>query len=281
MITEGTSAPILLLGATTACGQALIERLSGQGVRVVAVSRRAPSRLAPHVLWLQQDLDQEPASIETNVLISVGPLIHALRQLEQAPRLGRVIAISSASTEFKAHSRDENERALIARLIAQEQALIDACRQRGIVLTLLKPTMIYGGVDNANVARVGALGERLRCLPYCGRGLRHPVHADDLARQIQQCVIRSEATAGVWLVGGGEVLEYPAMLKRIASARGRSLRLLPLPLWLMRMVLSVAHRWGRLVDVRPVMLERQRMDLIVDDAPARERIGWEPRAFRP
>jgi len=276
-----TAAPVLLLGATTGCGQALIDRLAGQGLHIAAVSRQAPDETKPHVFWLQQDLDQATVSFDANVLIGTGPLIHVIRQLEDTPRLGRIVAISSASTEFKSRSEDSGERDLMERLAEQEQILTARCRQRGVPLTLLKPTMIYGGERNANVQRIGALSDRLHWLPYCGRGLRHPVHADDLAKLIIDCLARGEASAGPWLLGGGEVLNYPAMLTRIASARGGSPKLIRLPVGVMKGLLSLAHLANRLNDVKPVMLQRQAMDLVVDDSPARERLSWNPRPFRP
>lgn len=274
-------APLLLLGASGATGQFLIQRLAGQGVMLMAVSRRQPRQSQPHVIWLQQDLDAGPAEVESSVLISLGPLVHALRQAEQAPRLGRVIALSSASTRFKAQSSDDGERALIVRLIELEADLQEVCRQRDIDLTLLKPTLIYGGEDDANVSRIGGLAARMKWLPYCGHGLRQPVHADDLARLIVDCLALGRQSAGSWLLGGGESLEYPAMLSRISSARGRSNRLLRLPLWAMKALLAAVHASGRMQDIRSVMLARQRVDLVVDDTPARERLGWQPRPFRP
>ena len=274
-------APLLLLGASGATGQFLIQRLAGQGVMLMAVSRRQPEQGQPHVIWLQQDLDAGPAEVESSVLISLGPLVHALRQVEQAPRLGRVIALSSASTRFKAQSPDDDERELIVRLVELEADLQELCRQRDIDLTLLKPTLIYGGKDDANVSRIGGLAARMKWLPYCGRGLRQPVQADDLARLIVDCLALGRPSAGSWLLGGGESLEYPAMLGRISSARGRSNRLLRLPLWIMKVLLAAAHASGRMQDIRPVMLTRQQVDLVVDDTPARERLGWQPRPFRP
>jgi nucleoside-diphosphate-sugar epimerase len=281
MATLADNVTVLLLGASGACGQALLQRLHGQGVNVIAVSRNPPERTWPHVLWLEQDLDLAAVSMEASVLVSTGPLIHAIRQVEVSSRLGRVVALSSASTQFKANSPDPREKSLMRGLIEQEHSLQALCARRDVTLTLIKPTLIYGGSNNLNVNRVGGLSDRLPVLPYCGKGLRHPVHADDLAQLMLHCLAMGDRSAGSWLVGGGEVLDYASMLGRIAIARGRMPRLLRLPLWTLRLALGLAHATGRLLDVTPVMLERQRVDLLVDDAPAREMLGWNPRAFRP
>jgi nucleoside-diphosphate-sugar epimerase len=275
------AAIILLLGASGPVGQCFLDRTAGQRVRVIAISRRDPEKAWPHVTWLQHDLERGPGDVRAGTLVSFGPLAHALSQVEQGIGLGRVIALSSASTLFKKNSSDRAERRQMAALAQCEEALQRACRERDIVLTLLKPTMIYGGGQDANVSRIAGLVSRLPFVPVAGRGLRAPVHADDLARLAVECVISGPGSAGTWLLAGGETLTYPDMLKRVAAAEGRHIRLLRLPAWLMKPAVRAAHLTGRMTDIKPAMIERQGMDLVVDDTPAREQLGWDPRPFRP
>ena len=277
----GGDLPVLVLGASGAVGGFLIERLRGRGVTLLAVSRRQPPSSEPHVVWLQHDLAAGPVAAEASVLVSLGPVRHALEQVCRGRGLGRVIALSSASTLFKTDSPDLQERALMDELMELEQCLADECRKRSIDLTLIKATMIYGAGGDANVTRVAGLLARLGLAPYCGRGLRQPVHADDLAALVIECMARGRAAGGTWMVGGGETLSYPALLRRIASASGENCRPLPVPAALMKLALKVAHDCGSLRDIRPVMIDRQRRDLVVDDQPARERLNWRPRPFRP
>jgi len=272
---------ILLLGASGAVGQCFIKRTSGQRVRVIAISRRDPASAWSHVTWLQHDLERAPADVRAGTLVSFGPLAHALTQVEQGIGLGRVIALSSASTLFKKHSGDRAERRQMAAIAQCEQALESACRERDIVLTLLKPTLIYGGGQDANVSRIAGLVSRLPVVPVAGRGLRAPVHADDLARLAVECVISGQRSAGTWLLAGGETLIYPDMVRRVGAAEGRRVRFLRLPVWLMKPAIRAAHLAGRMHDIKPAMIERQAMDLVVDDTPAREQLGWNPRPFRP
>ncbi len=274
-------APLLVLGASGPVGTFLLDRLSEQAVTVMAVSRQQPQRADGRVIWMQLDLSHGPVEAEASVLVSLGPIRHALAQVEKGRRLGRVVALSSASTLFKTQSSDPAERELMAELLSLEQALEQACRERDIDLTLLKPTMIYGGGRDGNVSRIGALVKHLGLVPYCGKGLRQPVHADDLARVVVDCLKLGRRAAGRYLLGGGETLDYPTLLKRVGSARGQVVKLVRLPVFLLKLMLKLAHLSGRMNDVRPAMLERQAIDLVVDDQPARERLNWRPRAFRP
>jgi uncharacterized protein YbjT (DUF2867 family) len=276
-----SSPPILVFGASGPVGDFLLQRLAGQGIVVMAVSRHQPRRSDADIIWLQHDLDAGPVDVQASVLVSLGPLRLALDQVTASRHIGRVIALSSASTLFKRHSSDPFERELMAELEEIENELAVICREREIDLTLLKPTMIYGAGRDANVARVSGLIAGSSLVPCSGRGLRQPVHADDLARLIVDCLVRGRQSAGCWLLGGGETLDYPAMLRRIGSSSGRQVRVIAVPAWVMKLTLSIVHRFGRLNDIRPIMIERQKFDLVVDDQPARERLGWQPRPFRP
>lgn len=278
--------PTLLLGASSATGQALLRQATDLGpVQAISRQTKPPSLGADpsdQCHWLVHDLARAPAPIAWQTLISLGPVDHALRQVEaldgQAPAQ-RVIALSSASTQFKTESADPAERAMMRALLDTETQLQRACEARGLRLILLKTALLYGGQPNANIDRLAGLMARLPWFPVVGRGRRHPVHVEDLAALVLR--LTKLDVNGTWVLGGGEVLTYPAMLARIAHARGLPLRCVHMPLWSLRPVLAAAHAVGQLKDVRAVMLARQAEDLLVDDAPARHELGWRPGPFRP
>jgi len=281
------TAVTLLLGASSATGQALLRQASAPGP-IHAISRQAmPSELADlsavDLQWMMHDLMVAPVRLDWRILISLGPVDHALRQVEAlGPNASaqQVIALSSASPLFKLDSADPAERAAMRALVEAERRLERACLARGVRLTLLKTAMLYGGQPNANIDRVAVLMARLPCFPVVGQGMRHPVHVEDLAALVAR-LIGLEAVAGTWLLGGGEALSYSQMLARIADARGLTLRPLRVPLAALRPLLAAAHVLGQLKDIRAVMLARQAEDLLVDDQPARRQLAWQPGPFRP
>ncbi|NDY94982.1 hypothetical protein [Wenzhouxiangella limi] len=278
----GADPVMLVLGASTAAGQRFVARAGGlDGVHLLAVSRKPPAQSRPGVTWLQHDLEQGPAPADPGALVSFGPVGLAAAQVEATPGIGRVVAVSSASTLFKSDSVDRQERALMDQIQADEQRLLDLCRRRDALVSLFKTTMIYGGGRDANVSRLAGLVQRLPLVPVAGRGLRAPVHADDLAALALAVLAMDERSQGRWLLGGGERLSYPDMLRRIAAAQGHSVRVVSTPAWLLRAALSAAHALGRLRDINAAMLARQAEDLVVDDRPAREQLGWNPRVFSP
>jgi len=278
--------PTLLLGASSATGQALLRQAADLGpIQAISRQTRPPSLDADrgdHIHWLVHDLALAPAATAWHTLISLGPVDHALRQVEaldtKAPAQ-RVIALSSASPQFKYDSADQAERTMMRALAETESKLQRACEARGLPLMLLKTALLYGGQPNANIDRLAGLMARLPWFPVVGRGRRHPVHVEDLAALVLR-LTKLDVT-GSWALGGGEVLTYPAMLARIAQARGLPLRCIHVPLSLLRPMLAAAHAVGQLKDVRAVMLARQAEDLLVDDASARRDLGWRPGPFRP
>jgi len=272
---------VLVLGASNAVGCCFLERAAARSeLQLLAISRRQPASSLASVTWLQQDLARETVSVMASVLVSFGPVGLAVRQLKATPSVGRVVALSSASTEFKSDSPDRAEREQMAAIRADEARLAELCAERGAGLSLFKTTMIYGSRD-ANVSRLAELSERLPFVPVTGSGLRQPVHADDLAELALRVLSMGKRSFGTWLLGGGETLGYPTMLRRIAKAQGRQARMIPVPAWALKAALRIGHALGSLRDISPVMLERQAVDLTVNDQPAREHLGWSPRPFRP
>ena len=280
---------ILLMGATQGVGEALAERLSleSERWRVDALSRRPPTHVESRIHWHQLDLDHECLSIDATVWISAGPLSHVYEQLAQMdpsnhPRV--IWALSSASPDFKKDSSDKRERSRMAQLQATEAALLELAEVHGIGCQIIKTTLLYGRQDQ-NINRLAALIRALPAIPIIGQGLRAPVHVDDVAAWIYQLLQQWQAggliQSGQWRIQGGEILTYPQMLTRIAQARGLSLRLWPMPLTLVRTALALAHALGQLRDIEAPMLGRQAVDLIVDDTPARESLGWRARSFEP
>lgn len=274
-------APVVVLGASSVTGRFLLARLVSAAVPVLAISRHAPASSVPGVTWIEHDLETGPPPVQAAVIVSLGPLKFAAGLAEALTGVRRLVALSSASVLFKQHSPDSEERGMIAELADCEHRLHQLAEARSMALTLLRPTLIYGGDADGNVSRIAGLAGRLPWLPYAGRGLRQPVHADDLARIVITCLSHPEHSAGTWSLAGGEALSYPDMLRRIASRTGRAPRLLWMPAALLKLGVRLAHLAGRQRDIRPVMIDRQHQDLVVDDQPAREQLGWNPRPFRP
>ena len=263
---------LLVLGATGAVGQALLGRLTAADAPVIAWSR-------------PRDGDLFAASLPPSAgVLSAGPIDGLVSALRRSPACvpATLVALSSSSAHFKQGSASAAERSMAAALLASERSLATLCESRGTRCVILRPTLIYGGEDRAHFRAVAAQARRvgMLVLPRSARGLRMPIHAEDLAASMLGALDRSHA-AGSFDVGGGETLPYDVMLQRVLRARHVPPRTLRVPDALFRLLLGCAHRAGLLLGLTRAMVLRMRDDLLVDDTPARAEFGHAPGPFRP
>ncbi|MBC6981051.1 NAD-dependent epimerase/dehydratase family protein [Caulobacter sp. 17J80-11] len=279
------SFPVTVLGATSLVGRFALPRLAAAGRRVAAVSRR-PGEAQPDVDWIGADLEGPelaalPAARE---VLSLSPIwLLSTRVLETLRDRGmtRLVAFSSTSRFTKERSPDPAERAVAARLADGEARVEAFCATCGVAWTVLRPTLIYAEGLDRNVSRLAGLARRFGVLPLSGhaRGLRQPVHADDLAAAAVEALGREAAFGRAYDLPGGETLSYRAMAERVFAGLGRTPRILSVPKSVWRAGLAVAA--PLLPGVGAEMGERMDQDLAFDGADAERDLGWAPRAFRP
>lgn len=105
----------------------------------------------------------------------------------------------------------------------------------GIALTILRPTMIYGSLDDANVSVFIRMVDKLRLFPLVkgGRYELQPVNQRDLGKAYYQ-VLMNEKTARNknYTLSGGRVIYLRDMLERISVLLGKKTIFFPVPFWL-------------------------------------------------
>ncbi|MEO7064631.1 MAG: NAD-dependent epimerase/dehydratase family protein [Dokdonella sp.] len=267
----------LIFGASGQVGHFLLPRLATRGDAVCALSRSVSADDSV-ARWLQGALPNAPGLPQQPVaLISLGPLTAFAEWLERAPlrSLPRVVALSSMSALSKHDSPDPAERAMIRTLLDAEQRVIACCERRGLRWTLLRPTLIYGAGTDKSLTPIARTAMRWRLFPLPqGRGLRQPVHADDLALAVLGALDEPRSAGCVIAVGGGERLRASAMFARVRRA---------LPVW--TLPLPIPHgafgMLARLLPQRAAMIGRLDIDLVADTADAERLLGLHARAFEP
>ena len=268
---------VVVFGASSQIGHFLLPRLRTQGESVVALSRKSRREQAG-VQWLRGELPGPLPAVEPpSAVISFGPLMPFAQWLASAglPASTRVIATSSMSAESKQASDVPAERALSQMLRDGEAALAAACDKQGMPWTIFRPTIIYGAGIDKSLTPIAQRASRLRVFPLpAGRGLRQPVHADDIAAAVVAALDHPESAGRILPLGGGERLTAGEMFARVR----RSLATPTIPVPVPAFVLGMArHAVPRLRGP----LTRLEADLIADNSELQRLLGISPRPFRP
>ena len=275
----------LVFGATGVIGAALLPRLLAVGWAVDALSRTPPADGAG-LRWHRGTFTDLPSTLPTqaDAIFSCGPLdLFSHWYAGEGIDCPRVVAFGSTSDATKQAAADASERALATRLRDAGERVFDAARVHGAAVTLLRPTLIYGSGRDRNLSRIVALARRsgVFVLPSDARGLRQPVHADDLGAAAFAAIDAPAAFGQTFAVPGGETLTYRDMVARTLACLAPRPRLLTLPGGLFDAALWAAHRAGRLQGLPPGAIARMREDLAFDVMPAQRAFGYAPRPFRP
>jgi uncharacterized protein YbjT (DUF2867 family) len=147
--------------------------------------------------------------------------------------------------------------------------------------TIVRPTMIYGGPGDRNMARLLRLVRRAPLVPLPGGGqrLQQPVHVDDLAAAVVASLGVADSIGRCYDLGGPEAVTLRAVFDEAGAAVGRKPRVVAVPLG---PAVAVARAY-ELVTRRPRLkaeqLARLAEDKSFDITAARRDLGFDPRPF--
>ncbi len=279
---------VLVTGATSMIGDFLLPRLHRAGHEVMATSRREhPPQQG--VRWLRLDLSQPKDLVgvgQADVWINLTSL-SLLRPAAEcmAERMGvrRIIAFSSTSKFTKADARSSVDRRFARELRQSEDWLEAFCAERDIRVNILRPTMIYCRGRDKNITTILKFIEHFGFFPLVGggRGLRQPVHAEDLAMACLQILERHDLPSRGYNLSGGEILSYRQMVERLFRLVDRPVRIVPVPLFAFRWSIALARILPGYRFLTPDMACRIMKDMVFSHRAASRDFGYTPRPFRP
>lgn len=267
---------VLVIGASSQIGHCLLPRLLGAGLDVVALSRK-PHAGSARVTWqLAHIPERMPESARYDAIVSFGPLLALgewLSTQTEAPA-PRLVATSSMSAVSKRDSVVADEVEIARQLRQGEDEVVRQCERLGIDWTLFRPTLIYGVGLDKSLTPLARRALRWRVFPIpAARGLRQPVHADDLAQAVVRALAVPQAQGKVFEFGGGERLSAETMFRRVRDSLPRATLALPFG---RAAQASMRTLW----PASRGPLSRLDQDLIADNGPAVSILGMSPRPFR-
>ena len=289
---EAAARTVIVSGATSQIGCFLLPRLVQAGYRVVALSRSLPPQAtrdpSGRVHWIAtdiRDLDLLVTLPPARYLIHLAPLFILPPSMKAFADVGvtRLIAFSSSSRYSKAESAVVAERDYAASLAAAERDLAACCAEKRVHSTIFRPTLIYGRGMDRNVALIRRVIRLVGVFPLLGegKGLRQPVHADDLASACVAALENASTYEKSYDLSGGETLAYRSMVARIFDSLGRKPRFLAVPSALFGGAMRMLSLLPRYRDFNVAMARRMDEDLVYDHGQAHRDFGYVPQRFRP
>lgn len=151
-----------------------------------------------------------------------------------------------------------------------EQGLMALARETGMEVVIIRPPLVYGPGVKGNFASMLHWVKKGIPLPLGAvqNNRRSLVALDNLVDLIVTCLEHPKAANEIFLVSDGEDLSTRELLKRIARAYGKPVRLIPVPVSIMQFVAWLLGKQG--------VSDRLFGSLQVDSSKAREVLGWVP-----
>ena len=277
---------LLVTGASSFVGNYLAQAVKGSGSKVVLVSRKARDEPAQEFLWTACDLGNGKLNVQqADVVIHLAPLTLLPGHIPALPAMGvrRVVAVGTTSRFAKAGSSSKLDRRTVADYSRAEDELASLCDRHHLTWTLLRSTMLYDGRSDKNICTIARIIRRYRFFPVVGvaRGLRQPLHAQDLATACLTVLDQQRTFGRSYNLAGAERLTFREMIERIFQALGQRSRIVSVPGWGLRRALTCAALHPRYRYLTAAMADRMNQDLVYDISDSQRDFGFAPRPFRP
>ncbi|WP_431064151.1 SDR family oxidoreductase [Methylotuvimicrobium sp.] len=284
-VTELRAERVAVVGASSQIGLALLPRLASAGYVAYRIGRedRSAAEGITTYIFEESTCSFVPRLDFVDTVISLAPLpsIEVVVKMAQSLGARRFIAFGSTARFSKRGSTSAIEQDFVAQQERAENLFSMECEATGIGWTLFRPTMIYGADADQNVSFIKTMIRKFGFfpIPIGANGLRQPVHVDDLADACVAALKSNKTINRAYNLGGGEVLGFPELVKRIFQGEGRTPVLIPIPLAPFSLLIALAKKFPESAFVRQEMVERMFQDLTADNQAAIDDFGYAPKPF--
>ena len=276
------SSQVGLIGASSFVGRVLLPLLIARSCRVVAFSRWERTSKCAELVWdsFARQSEKQPAMVSDWISLCPLPVLASLLPLLAVRGAKRLVAVSSTSRFTKIDASDSSERRVSTALAEAEESILKWAGEIGVDVVILRPTLIYDGVTDKNIASISRFVRRWGWFPVLppASGLRQPLHVADLARACVDALM-TKTQRGIYNLSGGETISYREMVERIFAWEGLPPRIVELPEWSVRGALQ-ANKWIPGFRGFPSgAFERMNKDMVFDHGAAAEALRFQPRGF--
>lgn len=164
-----------------------------------------------------------------NTLLHIAGIHHSLKFVKNAVEHGikRLILVHTTGIFSKYKSAGEEYRLI-------EKQISEMISGKDISLTILRPTMIYGTLDDQNICRFIKMVDKFKIFPVVKKGefALQPVHHQDLGYAYYQVLVNPEVTKNKdYVLSGGTVINLIDILKLMSEYLGKKTHFVSVPFW--------------------------------------------------
>ena len=295
----------LVTGGTGFIGAALLQALHAAGWRVRATARMVPEeRSALPVDWREVG-DIGPDTAWNGLLdgvdcvVHLAARVHVLNETNKYPSaafrrtntmgtarlaracaeagVGRFVYMSSVGVHgARSFARPLSESSPLAphddysrSKLEAEQVLAEIGRSTPLQVVILRPPLVYGQGAPGNFARLIRLVSSGLPLPLAGIDNRRSlIYLGNLVDAILHCMHHPSAVGHTFLLDDGEPISTPELIRVVARAMGRSVRMFEVPVHVLEFAGALSGKRG--------VIKRLTNSLWVDSSLIRSQLDWTP-----
>jgi nucleoside-diphosphate-sugar epimerase len=162
-----------------------------------------------------------------------------------------------------------------------EQALINLAKDSNMTWTILRPTLVYGPGNRANMERLMKLIKRGLPLPFGAiKNRRSFVFVGNLVAAIITCLDHPNAANQIFLISDNQAVSTPQLIRLIAQQIQQPCRLLPVPTTLLRFLGylgdNIESITGKNLPFNTYNIDRLLGSLAVDSRYIQKTLDWQP-----
>ena len=218
----------------------LMKNMFQGGIRILCRPTSNPElkikaeKIIPDVEILAGDFDDknfmESALSEADTVLHVAGIYNTEKILEAALKnhVRRLILVHTTGIYSKYKSAGENYRKI-------DEIVINKSKENNIILTILRPTMIYGNIKDGNISVFVKMVDKLPLMPVVSGGNFNlqPVLYKDLTKAYFEVLTHEKETANKnYILSGGEIISLRDLLTVIAENLGKKIKFLSIPFFI-------------------------------------------------
>ncbi len=233
---------VLLTGVPGHSGQYALERLAQRKDDCAGLSFRVIVRGSSDMEKLQSwgvPLDVRIGDIQDEEFVretckGVDTLLNIVGIIYQPEKIAQIALEEGVRRIISVHTtgRYSRYKYAAAGYIENDRKVTELCEQYGASRTILRPTMIYGGMDDQNVSVFIRMVDRFPVMPVVN-GARYalqPVHRRDLGHAYADVLLAPEATENRdYNLSGKEPIDLRDMLTAIGGHLGKTVHFFSVP----------------------------------------------------